>query len=182
MKNKLIIVGMFLAFLFFPFNARAQIVGIHTNLLGWCGLTPNIGLEVGFAKNWSVQLDGAYNPFTFSEGRSTKYWAIQPEVKFWPRYKFSGHYIGIHGHFAQYDWGLWQDRYRGKLGGCGLSYGYAWIIADRWGIEANIGAGWSLIQNDDVSDRKNPGICYGPLNHGHWGLTKLGIKISYLIK
>ena len=182
MKRKLIILAMFFAFLCVPFSARSQIVGVHTNGLGWVTAMPNIGLEVGFAKNWSFELDGGINPFSWSEGRKTKLWAVQPELKWWPAHNFTGHYIGLHGQYGQYDWGLWKYRYKGFLGGCGLSYGYAWMVHKRWNIEATVGFGWNLLGVDHKYDRRDPLVYYGPAAHGQWGLTKVGIKVTYIIK
>ena len=182
MKNKLIILGMLIALFCFPFNAKSQVLGINTNALNWVTGMPNIGLEVGFAKNWSWELDAGVNPFSLSEGRKTHFWGIQTEFKWWPRHNFSGHYIGIHGQYGMYDWGLWDYRYKGDLGGCGISYGYAWMVHKRWNIEGTIGFGWNLMGIDGKYDRRDPLIYYGPDRHGQWGLTKIGIKVTYIIK
>lgn len=182
MTKKCITLGLLFALLSLSVSLQAQIVGVHTNALGWVTATPNIGLEVAFAKNWSIEVDGGFNPFSFNNGKKTNLYAIQSEVKFWPHYKFTGHFIGIHGHYAAYDWGLWKYRYKGDLGGCGISYGYSWIIHKRWNVEATIGAGWNLIRTEQKYDRCDPKICYGPDVHGHWGLTKIGVKFTYLIK
>ena len=163
-------------------QVSAQVIGISTNTLGWLGATPNLGIDVGFAKKWSLELNGFYNPFDWSSGRQTHIWGLQPEVKFWPRYKFAGHYFGIHGNYAMYDWGLWKYRYKGELGGAGFSYGYAWMFHKRWNLEGSIGLGYTRLSHQNKYDRHDPMVSFGPERHNRFGLTRIALKISYFFK
>ena len=60
--------GVMLLVFMMPDNADAQTVGVTTNALGWAALSPNVGVEVGFARQWSVSVDGLVNPWTWSTG------------------------------------------------------------------------------------------------------------------
>lgn len=87
---------------------RGQILGVKTNIPAW-GYYGNInaGAELGFARQWSFSVEGAYNPFSWGGGKKTNLLAVtvQGEVRYWPRYKFARHFVGMHGHNGQYDWG-----------------------------------------------------------------------------
>lgn len=41
--------------------------------------------------------------------------------------------------------GLGNYRYDGKIYGAGISYGYHWILKNRWSMEATIGAGYARL-------------------------------------
>ena len=105
---------MFLVFLM-PDAADAQTAGVTTNVLGWAALSPNIGVEVGFARQWSVSIDGLVNPWTRSNGRKSNLWLARPEIRFWPRHKFAGHVFGIYGQYGQYDWSMRTMGYTGDF-------------------------------------------------------------------
>ena len=80
---------------------------------------------------------------------------IQPELRYWPCRKFEGHFLGVHGHYAYYNVGqipffsgMEDIIYRGDLYGGGITYGYHWVLGDRFSIEAVIGGGyaaWNMI-------------------------------------
>jgi len=164
-----------------PSKANAQIMEIGTDALGWATLTPNIALDFGFAKHWSVGVSADYNPFKFKEGKTTQMWMVQPEVRWWPRHQFVGHAVGVHATVGGYNWGLWNFRYRGNMYGCGVTYSYAWMFHERWNLEGNIGVGYARLDHKNVYDRVDQYTCYGPKQRDFGGITKLGIKISYIL-
>ena len=49
-------------------NVRAQDVGLKTNVLYDAAATLNLGVEVGLAPRWTLDLSGNYNGWTFSGG------------------------------------------------------------------------------------------------------------------
>ena len=60
----------------------AQKVGVKTNLAADFMLNPNIGLEVGLAPKWTLEVDGQFNAWTLSDDKRWKHWAVQPGVQF----------------------------------------------------------------------------------------------------
>lgn len=164
-------------------KSEAQVLGVKTNALAWGAWGSfNLGAEVGFAKQWTFGVDAIYNPYAWKDEKKTHVWGIQPEVRFWPRYKFAGHFIGLHGHYAQYDWGVKKYIYKGDLFGGGISYGYAWMICERWNIEATAGFGYTKLDHDSkyVRGDKTNHVPFSSENK--WGLTRAGISITYIIK
>lgn len=168
-------------------TAFSQKVAVKSNLLYDATTTINIGLEFGLGDKSSLDLTGNYNPWKFGNYR-LKHWLIQPEIRYWFCERFNGHFLGVHGHYAEYNIGglffndnMKNNRYQGHLYGGGISYGYQWILNNRWNLEATIGVGYARL-----SDDKYPCIHCGEKikseNRNYWGPTKAGVTIVYFIK
>jgi hypothetical protein len=174
--------------------------------------TPNLGVEAALWPRLTVDIDGYLNPFTYSDNKGTQFWAVQPELRFWLCNKFNGHFLGLHGQYAEYDkFGAKTYLYDGNFWGVGLSYGYVLPLAERWKLEFNLGVGYNKISRDNIWGRtciqSNPedaarhesmmpyGEKYGHLdaadkNHGgwiannknYWGITRAGISVIFIIR
>ena len=115
-------------------SAFSQRVGLETNGLYWLTTTPNLGVEVLVSRKSTVGLLAGFNPFRFPGpddgcgGENPKFFhfLVVPEYKYW--------LAGI-GH-------LEDNRYEGSLWGAGISAGYQWAFARRWGLEASLGLGY----------------------------------------
>jgi Protein of unknown function (DUF3575). len=162
-------------------------VALKTNLLYWATTTPNLGLEIGLSKKITLDISGNYNPWSFSDNKKVKHWLVQPELRYWTCERFNGHFFGLHGHYAQFNFscikplGMKGHRYEGDLYGAGLSYGYHWILNKRWSVEATIGVGWAHVDYDKYSCNE----CSAKIksdNKNYFGPTKVGINLIYVIK
>ena len=176
-------------------------VAVKTNLLYDATSTFNLGFEFGLGKKWTFDLSGNYNPWTFSDNRKMKHWLVQPEIRWWTCRRFSGHFFGLHGHYAQFNmggmlpWGfrsgkmfgkignrnILSHRYEGWLAGAGVSYGYHWILGNRWGLEATVGVGYAYLDYDKYPCEKC-GRKIGHESKHYFGLTKVGITLIFMIK
>jgi len=163
------------------------VAALKTNALYWATTTPNLGLELGLSKKWTLDISGNYNFWNLPNDQKLKHWLVQPEFRYWPCERFNGHFWGIHGHYAEYNvggikmLGLRRYRYEGNLYGGGISYGYHWILNNRWSIEATIGVGYAHLDYDkykcgDCGDKIKDG------NKNYWGPTKAGLSIIYILK
>ena len=101
--------------------AHSQDFALKTNVLYWAAATPNLGMEVALSPKFTLDLSGAYNPWTYKDDKKMRFWLAQPEVRYWFCEKFEGHFIGIHAHGAQYFGGFCEKRYDGYLAGGGVS-------------------------------------------------------------
>lgn len=171
---------------------KGQEVAVKTNLAYWATTTPNLGLEFALSKKSTFEISGGFNPFEFSDNKRFKHWLVQPEYRWWLCETFNGHFIGVHAHGAQFNVGGWDipigrldvfkdKRYEGYLYGGGLSYGYQWVLSNRWNLEFNIGAGYARIHYDeypckDCGTKQNEGT------YNYWGVTKAGLSVIYFIK
>ena len=69
---KKLIFGVFLAVCWCTGTVKAQDIAVKTNLLYWSSTTPNLSLEFGLGKRTTLDLTGAYNPWTLNKVTSTR--------------------------------------------------------------------------------------------------------------
>lgn len=168
-------------------TCHAQKVAVKSNLLYDATTTLNLGLEVGLGSRMTLDISGNYNPWRFHNYR-LKHGLIQPELRYWTCEKFNGHFFGLHGFYGKYNVGglpfnsnMKHNRYQGHLFGGGISYGYQWILNDRWNLEASLGVGYARLK-----DEKYPCADCGEMlkkgHHNYFGPTKAAVSIIYIIK
>lgn len=160
---------------------------LKTNALYWATTTPNLGIEFALAPKMTLDVSGNYNPWEFSKNRQLKHWLVQPELRYWLCERFNGSFFGIHGHYGEMNvsnldiFGMGDYRYDGKVYGGGISYGYQWILNNRWSMEATIGVGYARLDYD----KYKCGKCGEKLGHNtknYFGPTKVGLSFIYVIK
>lgn len=177
-------------------TVRGQNLGIKTNLLSDAALSPNLGIEIGLARKWTLDVSGQLNLWTLSHDRRWKHWAVQPEARYWFCERFgTGHFIGIHAHTGKYNIGgfdgmlnflgtdarkLKDTRYQGWFAGAGLAYGVAWYLGKHWNLEAEIGLGYSYTRYDRFSCTGCGRKIETDRTHHYVGPTKLALNMVYL--
>lgn len=176
-------------------TVRGQNAAVKTNLLADAFVSPNLGVEIGLAPRWTLDVSGQFNAWTLSHDRRWKHWLLQPEARYWLCDRFSGHFIGAHIHGGQYNIGgvdgkveflgtdfrkLEDTRYQGWFVGAGVAYGYAWILGRHWNLEAEIGIGYSYTRYDRFR-------CIGcgkkietDKPHHYVGPTKAAVNLVYV--
>ena len=70
-----------------------QDIAVKTNGLFWATTTPNLGLEIALSPRYTLDLSGAYNPWTFKDDKKMRFWLVQPELRYWLCEKFEGHFV-----------------------------------------------------------------------------------------
>jgi hypothetical protein len=74
-----------------------------------------------------------------------------------------------------------KNRYvQGSAYGAGISYGYAWVIENRWTIEFTAGVGMAQIEYDTYS--VSTGAKDGMGRKKYYGPTKGAVSIVYTIR
>ncbi len=164
--------------------------GIKTNLLYLATTTPNIAVEFGLARKWTMDVVFGLNPWDLNDRNGgIRHWLVQPEFRYWFCQRFEKHFIGLHGIYGQYQImdvklpfkDLTDERYDGWGAGAGISYGYHLPMAKRWAWEFTIGAGYIYFDYDKYSC----GTCdryAGNYNKHYFGPTKAGVSLIYMIK
>ncbi len=171
-------------------TAMGQHWGVKTNLLYDATTTINLGVEVALGKSLSLDVSGNNNGWTFSDDKQWQNWMVQPEFRVWLCEKFNGHFFGIHALGGQYDFykvnlpfDIYPDlkdyNYKGDFYGGGLSYGYQWMLGNRWGFELTVGGGYLYAKYDKYDNPGGAKLESG--NKNYWGFTKAGITIIYFI-
>ena len=193
--NSLKKLSILLLLLFAGIGAKAQsLVAIKTNLATDGFLTPNLGVEIGLAPKWSLDISGETILWEVNRHK-WKHWMVQPEARYWFCDRFAGHFLGLHLLGGQYNFGnisnnvkflgsdfseLTDYRFQGWAIGAGIGYGYSFILSDHFNLELEIGIGYMYTRYDKY-DCNN---CDTPLEkdaqHNYYGPTKLSIALEYL--
>ena len=170
---------------------------IKTNALYDLLLVPNIGVEFGFGKNWSVGANWMYA--WWSNRGKNDFWRIyggDVEVRRWFGKKaaekpLTGHHVGVYAQALTYDFCL---DYKGYMGGepegnildkmnyaFGLEYGYSLPIARRLNLDFVLGLGyWGGTYHEYrvIDDCK----VWQASKNRHWfGPTKAEVSLVWLL-
>lgn len=179
----------------FAQNSKAQDVAIKSNLVADALASPNLGVEIGLAPKWTLDLTGEFNGWKMGSEKRWKHWLFQPEVRYWLCDRFSGHFFGLALHGGQYNiggfngrWNLFgtdarklkDTRFQGWFVGGGISYGYAWILGTHWNIEAQIGIGYSYTRYDQFRCSGCGKKIKTDRPHNYVGPTSADLNIVYL--
>ncbi len=193
--RKCILLCAIMMFSAIGYSASAQNFALKTNLLSDGFLSPNLGMEVGLAPKWTLDVSGQFNLWTLSHDRRWKHWAVQPEARYWFCDRFASHFIGVHTHGGQYNIGgfdgkvkflgtdarkLKDTRYQGWFVGGGVAYGYAWILGRHWNLEAELGVGYSYTRYDRFRCVGCGKKVESDKPHHYYGPTKAAVNIVYV--
>lgn len=186
MQRKIRILVLILSCL--PILAFSQQTALKTNVVYLATTTPNVGVELGMGRKITLDIWGAYNAWKYPEEMKLNLYLIQPEVRYWFCRKFEGHFVGVHGHYGHFNIGqipfisgLKEYVLRGDLYGGGITYGYHWALGERWGMEAQIGAGYAYMKYEKL----RCDLCAEPVGYytrSYIGPTKLGFSIIYFLR
>lgn len=173
--------------------ARAQKVGLKTNLLYDALLSPTLGIEFAMAPQWTMDISGTLNNWPVNDHR-WKQWMVQPEARYWFCQRFSGHFLGFHALGGQYNFGnlknnikflgtdfsqLTDRRFQGWMVGAGVAYGYSWILSRHWNIEAELGIGWIYTRSDEFRCANCGKRLKEDVPHNYFGPTKAAVNLIY---
>lgn len=175
-----------------PTEARAQKAAVKSNLLWDATATFNLGMEFRLAPKWTLDVPLNLNPWKYDNGARYRHWGVQPEARYWFCEPFRRSFVGVHVHYADFNVGGWpdrsffsanmqQNRYQGHLYGAGVSYGYAWILKERWGLEATVGAGYARIVYDKLPCHECGSVVKSGTRN-YFGPTRVGISLIYIIR
>ena len=179
-------------------GTKGQNVAIKTNLVDDALLNANLGIEVGLAPRWTLDVPASVNTWILDDGSRWKHLSIQPGARYWFCDRFSGHFFGFHAHGGQYnvgsvDWKfnpnfissevfdkLSDTRFQGWFVGGGISYGYAWVLGDHWNLEAEIGVGYVYTRYDQFQCTGCGQKVESDKPHHYVGPTKAAVNLVYL--
>ena len=146
-------IGLCLTAILMPvLNMNATTLLIKTNTLYDAALTPNIGMEVGLGKGWSIAGNVMYGWWS---DRSKFYWrAFATDIgvrKYFGsscKNKLSGHHLGLYAGMMTWDFELGGRGYicdfREEWGRYfGIDYGYSLPVAKNLNIDFALGLGYA---------------------------------------
>ena len=172
----------------------AQDFGVKTNALYDATATVNLGVEIGVASKWTVDISANYNGWSKNEQTKWKHWLVQPEARYWFCDRFSRHFIGAHAIAGAFNFGginnnlsflgtdfsvLRDKRYQGYAYGAGVAYGFAFMLSEHFNLELEAGFGYMYLDYD-VYDCGYCGRRVGNGGHHYVGPTKAAINLVYI--
>ena len=185
--------------LLFPASSSLQAQGtvaLKTNLLyGGYTATPNLGIEIGLSRHFTLEVAGGYNPWNLDNThghRKRVHYLVQPELRYFFGTRFDGHYLGVHGLYGRYNInrhelplllgkGSKEFRYEGAACGGGVSYGYQFLLGKRWNLELGIGVGVMQLEHDRY-DCVSCGEKKVAEKRLYYGPTKASVSLIYIIR
>lgn len=175
-----------------PYEVRQPSIVAKSNLLYVATTTLNLGVEIGLAPRWTLDIPFNYNRWDLGSDTRFRHWGFQPEGRYWFCQRFDGWFVGLHAHYAKFnigglpDWtpvsdNMKENRYQGDLYGAGVSVGYSWILKKRWSMEATVGLGYARI-NTTKYPCASCGTAIDKGGKNYFGPTKVGLSLIYTIK
>ena len=181
----LLLFALFLTGMAIPLYAQ-QVV-MKTNGLGWLATTPNLGVEIALAPQFTLDVSGSYNAWNYGNNARLRHCLLQPELRYWFCGNFQKHFVGAHLHAADYNIGnislfpgLKNYSYRGQLYGAGVSYGYHFPLSPRWALEATIGVGYAYMKYKKYTCHQCAELKARVTRH-YIGPTKAAVNLIYVI-
>ena len=174
-------------------RGEAQSFALRNNLLYDATLTPNIGADIRLDSLWTLGAVVGINAWDVDKEKNKKWrhLLIEPNFRRWlNRTPFSKSYLEgdlIYSHFnvgnttipfSLYD-AVKEKRLQGDLFALGGKYGYSWILARHWRVEAEAGIaiGYAWFKEYECA------TCGQQLGEGDriFLLPQLGINVVYII-
>ena len=174
--------------------ARAQEIAIKTNFLYDATATVNAGVEIGLAPKWTLDLSGNLNAWSKNEHTKWKHWMVQPEARYWFCDRFSRHFIGAHLIGGAFNFGninnnlsflgsnfsmLSDKRYQGYAFGCGVAYGFAFMLSKHLNLELEAGVGYVYLDYETY-ECDGCGRWVADNRHHYAGPTKAAVNLVYV--
>jgi len=173
-------------------EAKQLRIALRTNLLYDATLSPNLGVDVRVDSAWTVGLLAGVNAWDIDKAKNKKWrhMLFSLRARNYFHTVFHKNYMefdAIYSHFnvgnTKIPFGLYkgvQDRrLQGDLVALGGKYGYSWIMARNWRIEAEAGVavGYAWFKEYDCPH------CGTFLGNGDriFLLPQLGINVVYII-
>ena len=134
-----------------PITTFKPWVAIKTNMLYDLAVAPNIELELplGAKSNWSLMAE--YNNPWWRWDRKSQCYQVREgglELRYWltsmcrgARPWLTGHFVGVYGAYAIYDWEHNDVGDQGDVWSGGFTYGYSWPLSARFNLEASVSVG-----------------------------------------
>ena len=192
-KLNLCLIALFLI-LSGAMKTQAQNIAVKTNLLYDATATANIGLEIGLAPRWTLDISGNLNSWSKDEHTKWKHWLLQPEARYWFCDRFSRHFIGAHligaalniGNidnnlsFLGTDFSVLSDhRYQGYAYGGGVAYGFAFVLSKHLNLELEAGLGYVCFDYE-AFECGSCGRRIGEGIHHYLGPTKAAVNLVFV--
>lgn len=165
-----------------------QQVALKTNILYDGAMVPNIGLELMFPQQWS--LNASWNYAWWSNDTKHRYWRTyggEIEARKWhgriaQEYSLRGHHTGLFMMAGMYDFERGHAGYMNDLYfGIGVSYGYAVKIAHNLSLDFVVGVGYLCGTYYKYRPQDNEYCIMDRRNLSYFGPVKAEVSLVWII-
>ena len=168
---------------------------LKTNLIYDATATINLGVEFALAPKMTMDISGDLHPWVLPNGWRLTHYLVQPELRFWLKERFQGHFFAVNVLGATYNAGnirnnfhimgrdmsaLGRYRLEGVAYGAGLGYGYAVRVAKHLNIEMEIGLGYIGAEFDAYRLGEKESLYAQNSTAQYFGPTKGALNIVYI--
>jgi hypothetical protein len=168
---------------------------LKTNVIYDATATINLGVEFALAPKMTMDISGDLHPWVLPNGWRLTHYLVQPELRFWLKERFQGHFFAVNVLGATYNAGnirnnfhimgrdmsaLGRYRLEGIAYGAGLGYGYAVRVAKHLNIEMEIGLGYIGAEFDAYRLGEKESLYAQNSTAQYFGPTKGALNIVYL--
>lgn len=175
-------------------RVSAQDWAIKTNMIYDATSTANLGVEVGLAPKWTLDISGNLNVWSKDNQTKWKHWMVQPEARYWFCDRFSRHFVGTHLIGGAFNFGgiknnlsllgtdfsaLNKQRYQGYAYGAGVAYGFAFVLSEYVNLELEAGFGYMYLDYETFKC-SDCGRRIGEGTHHYIGPTKAAVNLVFV--
>ena len=168
---------------------------LKTNVIYDATATINLGVEFALAPKTTMDISGDLHPWVLPNGWRLTHYLVQPELRFWLKERFQGHFFAVNVLGATYNAGnirnnfhimgrdmsaLGRYRVEGIAYGAGLAYGYAVRVAKRLNVEMEIGLGYIGAEFDAYRLGEKESLYAQNSTAQYFGPTKGALNIVYI--
>ena len=168
---------------------------LKTNVIYDATATINLGVEFALAPKMTMDISGDLHPWVLPNGWRLTHYLVQPELRFWLKERFQGHFFAVNVLGATYNAGniknnfhimgrdmsaLGRHRVEGSAFGAGLGYGYAVRVARRLNVEMEIGLGYIGAEFDAYRLGEKESLYAQNSTAQYFGPTKGALNIVYI--
>lgn len=149
----------------------AQRASVSTDVLKWATLSPNVSVEMMLSSRTTLNIESSINPFGELGGDlQLTHAMISPEFRFWFKRPQHSHFIGANILTSAYNIKYGSNAFEGRTVAVGITYGYAFILSDRFSLTPTVGYGYGMVNNTVDALRE-----FKPMP------TKIGLGFTYII-
>ncbi len=180
---------LFLALMALAYQGHAQKVAVGTNLLSYANfLTANMDISYAVAKNWTVYIQGKYNPWTFRNNQpnekhmQNRQLTFAAGTRYYPWHVYTGWWASASAQFTKYNTGgiIKTKTWEGKVYGFSLGAGYSWLLNKHLNMDFGFGLMVGPNRYITYSCPKCGRVEEGRQKQIYVGPNELLVKLSYL--
>ena len=169
-----------------PVRKKNQYLAIESNLLHDAAVIPNIGVEMGIGKGFTIS--GNYRNIWLRNQARTRWYRMEGFEAGVNRYlnrerkPFRGHHVGVYGQLLTWDFTVNGKGYLAErwTSGGGITNGYAFPVGRRFNLDVEIGVGY-LGGNMHEYTPEDGHRVWQRTRPFHWvGPTKAGLTLQWL--